>query len=199
MSAFTDSLSTVFVIAAVVVAFAILLALILEERPLRKTVETGDLSDTFAAPREVSSLSEITRELSRLVGRERVRAFLTETASSAGVDLNPTETWLLGRSEGTAVDPAAAEDARDPADRRRLRDALIGLRERGIVGLPPAPGEPLPLTAEGIEMRDRLQDARCRHLTRLVEDWEPEDPAVDRMIDRLAAELGRPEPSAIAS
>ena len=194
ISAFTDSLSTVFVIASIVVATAILLALILEEKPLRKTIESTDLSDSFAAPRETSSLSEITRELSRLVGRERVRDFLTETARDAEVDLNPTETWLLGRSEGPAIHPGAAEDVERHDDRRRLRDALIGLRERGLLEAAPEHGEALPLTAEGLEVRERLQQARCRRLTDLVADWEPQDPELDAVIERLASELGQAEP-----
>ncbi|MFN8150041.1 MAG: MDR family MFS transporter [Solirubrobacterales bacterium] len=194
ISSFTDSLSTVFLIAAIIVAVAIVLALILEERPLRKTVETSDLGDSFAVPRETSSLSEITRELSRLVGRERVRDFLAETARDAQVDLSPTETWLLGRSEGPAIHPGAAEEAEAHDDKRRLRDALIGLRERGLLESAPSHGDALPLTAEGLGVRDRLQEARCRRLTDLVSDWEPQDPELDAVIDRLARELGETEP-----
>ncbi len=66
VGSFTDSLSTVFLIAACVVAVAFLLAWRLEERPLRRTVETSDLGDAFAAPQDTDSLREITRELSRL-------------------------------------------------------------------------------------------------------------------------------------
>lgn len=199
INAFTVSLSDVFLIAAGVVAAAIVLALVLEERPLRKTVETTDLADSFAAPRSPSSLSEITRELSRLVGRERVRTFLTETARDAGLELSPAETWLLGRSQGDAIDPAAAERARDTEGRRRLRDGLEALRERGLLGPAAAAGEPLPLTAEGLAVRERLQEARMRRLNALVADWEPQDPELDRVIEQLARELGRAEPEAEAA
>jgi len=193
ITSFTDSLSTVFLIAAIIVAVAIVLALILEERPLRKTVETSDLADSFAAPRETTSLSEITRELVRLVDRERVREFLAETAREADADLTPAQTWILGRSEGPTIDPAEAEGARRPDDRRNLRDALIGLREKGLITAPAAHDGPLPLPTEGLAVRARLQEAR-RRLTELVADWEPEGPEVDQMIDRLARELGRSEP-----
>ncbi len=198
IAAFTASFSTVFLIAAAVVAVAIALALVLEERPLRTTVETTDLADSFAAPREVSSLGEITRELSRLVGRERVRDFLAATARDAGVELSPAETWLLARSEGDAIDPAAAQGAQDAEGQRRLLDGLAALRERGLLEPAPAAGGPLPLTAAGHAVRERLLDARMRQLNALVSDWEPQDPAVDEMITRLARELGRAEPEPAA-
>lgn len=198
IAAFTSSFSTVFLIAAAVVAVAIVLALVLEERPLRATVETTDLADSFAAPREVSSLGEITRELSRLVDRERVRGFLAATAAEAGTDLSPAETWLLARSGPAGVDPAAAREARSEEGRRRLGEALISLRERGLVEPGPEGGGELPLSAAGLAVRERLLQARRRRLTELVADWEPRDPELDAVIARLARELGRagPEPDA---
>jgi len=201
VAGFTSSFSTVFLIAAAVVAVAIVLALILEERPLRTTVETTDLADSFAAPREVSSLGEITRELSRLVDRGRVREFLTATAAEAGTDLDPAETWLLARSQAGGIDPAAPREARSEEGRRRLGAALVTLRERGLLGPPPeGDGALLPLTAEGAAVRERLLEARRRRLTELVADWEPRDPELDAVIVRLARELGEaesePEPDA---
>ena len=50
----------VFLIAAAVVAVAFLLARLLEERPLRKTVEESDVGEAFAAPQDTDSLREIT-------------------------------------------------------------------------------------------------------------------------------------------
>ncbi len=193
VAAFTASFSTVFLIAAAVVAVAIVLALVLEERPLRTTVETTDLADSFAAPRDPSSLSEITRELSRLVGRERVRDFLAATAADAGTDLSPAETWLLARSEPSGVDGDAAAEARSDEGRRRLGEALATLGQRGLVGPAAADGE-LPLTAAGLAVRERLQEARRRRLSALVADWEPRDPELDAVIARLARELGQAEP-----
>src|SRR5689334_21072454 len=73
--AFTDSLSTVFLVAAAVVLVAFLLSWLIEERPLRQTVETAGLGEAFATPKSDDSLQELTRELAQLVGRERTRAF----------------------------------------------------------------------------------------------------------------------------
>ena len=189
VAAFTDSLSTVFLIAAGVVATAFVLTWFLEERPLRKTVETSDLGDAFAAPRAATSIGEITRELSRLVGRERTRRFIGTVTARAGVDVTPAEAWLVGRSEDGEI-PAAALEGRTAQSTELLATAAGRLRERGLVE-----PEGLRLTATGRDVRARLVDARQEELAALVADWDPESPEVDAMIARLASELARGEPS----
>ncbi|HEY0317721.1 MAG TPA: MDR family MFS transporter [Solirubrobacterales bacterium] len=181
---FTDSISTVFVIAAAVVAVAFLLAWMLEERPLRRTIEDSGVGDAFAPPQDTDSLGEITRELSRMVGRERTRRFLQRVIEQADVELSPAEVWLLGRAVDGAIPQDALEAASDE-DRRRLWEGLERLRGRGLVEAV----EPSRLTPEGAAIRSRLLEARRRSLTELVADWEPEAPEVDSMIARLSEEL----------
>jgi len=189
VGAFSDSLSTVFVIAGCVVAVAFVLTLFLEERPLRKTVETSDLGDAFAAPQAATSLGEITRELSRLVGRERTRRFIGSVTERAGLDLTPTEAWLVGRSEGGEIPVAALEGSTAEAS-SLLAAGRDRLRERGLLA-----ADGLELTATGRTACARLIRARRERLAELVADWEPESPEVDAMIERLSRELGREEPS----
>ncbi len=189
VASFTDSLSSVFLIAGCVVAVAFVLTWFLEERPLRKTVETSDLGDAFAAPQQATSIGEITRELSRLVGRERTRRFIGSVTERAGIDVSPAEAWLIGRSENGEI-PAAALETRRPEDGERLAAARDALRERGLL----EPGG-LALTAAGRDVCARLVRARGERLTELVADWDSESPEVDAMIDRLCRELGRSEPS----
>jgi EmrB/QacA subfamily drug resistance transporter len=189
---FTNSISTVFLIAAGVVAVAFLLSWMLEERPLRKTIEGSDLGDAFAPPQDADSLGEITRELSRLVGRERTRRFIEGVIEEAEVELTPAEVWLLGRAADGAI-PIEALEAEDPGDRERLAAAIERLRERTMVE--GAAGSPARLTAAGERVRERLVAARQRSLTSLVADWEPEAPEVDAMIKRLCEELRRAEKS----
>ena len=191
---FTDSISTVFLIAAVVVAVAFALSWLLEERPLRKTIEDSGVGDAFAAPCDTDSIREITRELSRLVGRERTRRFIEGVSEEAGVGLGPAETWLLGRVRDGAIPPEALEvEAAD--DRERLAAALVRLGERGLVD---GAGEvPAALTPEGLVTRERLLSARENRLRTLVADWESESPELDAMIERLCGELEHePEPAA---
>jgi EmrB/QacA subfamily drug resistance transporter len=192
VNSFTDSISTVFLIAAGVGALAFLLAWFLEERPLRKTIEDSDLGDAFAAPQDTDSLREITRELSRLVGRERTRNFIEGVIEDAEVDLSPAEVWLLGRAvDGDIGDDALA--AEDPGDRARLAEAVERLRRRGMV----EGGAPVQLTGAGLAVRAQLLSARQRNLNALVADWEPESPELDAMIERLCEELSQCEPEAM--
>src|SRR4051812_22259293 len=69
--AFSDALSTVFLVAAAILTVAFLLSWLIEERPLRQSVDTGGVGEAFAAPSSGDSLRELTRELAHLVGRER--------------------------------------------------------------------------------------------------------------------------------
>jgi EmrB/QacA subfamily drug resistance transporter len=188
--AFTDSLSSVFLIAAVVVGVAFLLAWTLEERPLRKTIEDRGAGDAFAPPQEVDSLDEITRELSRLVGRDRTRRFIEGVIEEAEAELSPAEGWVLGRArDGTIT--ADALEARDPADAQLLRQSLAQLRTRGFVESSEPPAR---LTPSGLEIRRQLMSARERGLESLVADWKPEDPRLDAMIARLSEELAHSVP-----
>ena len=130
ISAFTDALQVVFLVATVVVAVAFVLSWFIEERPLRKTVETN-VGESLGAPVDTDSMSQLTRALSRHVGRERTLAFMAETVARAGVDLSPSASWALLRlgapdpltvAEAAAlphVDAGAAGGGRRRAVRRR--------------------------------------------------------------------------------
>ena len=110
ITAFTNALGTVFVVAAGVAAFAFLLSWILPERPLRESVTAGSgIGESFAVPKHTDSQAEIARALSVLVGRERRRQMVERLAERAGVDLSPGAAWLLVRlHDDPAADIAAA-------------------------------------------------------------------------------------------
>jgi hypothetical protein len=102
------------------------------------------------------------------------------------VAATPAEAWLLGRARDGRI-PGDALEGPDSETSERLAEGATGLRSRGFVD---SDGE-LRLTPSGADLRDRLIEARCRRLSSLVADWEPESPEVDVMIERLAEELGR--------
>jgi hypothetical protein len=185
--AFTDSISTVFLIAAAVVVVAFLLAWMLRELPLRQTIEETGVGDAFAPPQDTDSLQELTRELSRKVGRERTRRFIERVILDAGVELSPAEAWLLGRAVDGAV-PAEALQSGSEQDRRLLRQGFERLQGRGLIEPGPPPHA---LTPEGAAIRGRLVEARHRGLTELVADWEPEEPELDAIIVQLSDELAQ--------
>jgi EmrB/QacA subfamily drug resistance transporter len=191
--AFTDALSTVFLVAAAIVFVAFLLTWLIEERPLRQTVETAGVGEAFAQPTSGDSLSELTRELSRLVGRQRTRAFIERTVDAADLDLPAGAAWLLLRGEeGVPLGEPAALIAQRPDRAEWVPAQLEVLDARGLIG---ADGG---LTPDGHAIAQRLLHARHDCLTSLVADWQPgEDPLVNDAISRLARELAREEPAPV--
>ena len=189
-TAFTDALSTVFLVAAAIVVVAFLLSWLIEERPLRQTVETAGVGEAFASPTSGDSLTELTRELARLVGRRRTRAFIERTVDAAGVDLPPGAAWLLvqGKEGAPLRDPEAIAADR-PITADWVRERLDTLGARGLL----ADGA---LTAGGHAAAERLIGARRDCLGALVADWSPDqDPRVNEAVGRLAEELARDSPA----
>jgi hypothetical protein len=185
ITAFTDALHTVFLVATGVVLFAFLLTWMIPERPLRQTVESSaGVGESFAPPVDTDSLREVVRGLGRLVGRDRAREFLARASERAGVALSPAAAWLLLRA-GAADAPGDLDELRTlPHVQPETFDAAAAeLRDRGYLG----DGR---VTASGHTNRDRLVVARTECLRDLVADWEPyRDPELDPLLRRLAEEL----------
>jgi DNA-binding MarR family transcriptional regulator len=161
----------------------------LEERPLRKTVETAGVGEAFAVPREADAMHELLRELSVLVGRDSSRRFIERSAAEAGLDLTPMQCWLLDRiGQGRRVDPAYLAETRQ-LDEDVLAGALVTLRERDLVD-----GE-TDLTDDGRAMLERLLDGAHHELERLVDDWSPEErPELEPVLGRFSRELAAEPP-----
>jgi len=191
--AFTDALSTVFLVAAAIVFVAFVLSWLIEERPLRETVETAGVGEAFAHPTSGDSLQELTRELAVLVGRERVQRFIERTVDAAGVDLSPGEGWLLVQGEeGVSLHDPQAIAAGRPVDAGTIRELIGSLSARGLV----ADAE---LTEAGHATAERLLEAYCECLHSLIADWHPDgDPRVNDAVSRLAVALAEAPPVAAA-
>ncbi|MFL5840748.1 MAG: DHA2 family efflux MFS transporter permease subunit [Thermoleophilaceae bacterium] len=185
-TAFADALTPVFTVAAAVAVVAFALSWLIEERPLRRTVESPGFDDVFAPPRDSDSTVELARELSRTVGRARAREFVQKAAANANIDLTPPQVLVLSRvAHDYPLDVPAFSDITSEEAARRGAGVIAELRERGLVG-----GEPARLTTEGARMYDRVVDARCDALRTLVAGWQPDhNPEIDPIIRRLEAAL----------
>jgi EmrB/QacA subfamily drug resistance transporter len=199
IDAFTKALSTVFVVAAGVAAFAFLLSWALEQRPLRDTIAAGSgVGESFAMPREVNSLAEASRALTVALGREDRRRAVELLARRAGVDLSAAACWLLVRLH---EDPRGDIEALCRAFDIPVQvgwDALSELRGRGfVVEHPAADDQPLTrqVTSSGEKVVQQLVDTRKAALAELCQHWSPdENTDLSGMLTRLARELLREGP-----
>ena len=189
-AAFSDALSTVFLVAAAIVAVAFLLSWLIEERPLRQTVETGGVGEAFATPSSGDSLRELTGELARLLGRERMQAYIERTVAESGVGLPAGPAWLLVQAhEGVDLRDAEAIARDRPIDAAWVRDQIDLLDERGLLAAHQ-------LTEDGRTVAERLIDTGRESLAAFVADWSPgEDPRLNDAIARIARELTREAPA----
>ncbi len=207
LTAFTNALSTVFIVAACVAAVAFLLSWAIQQRPLRETItaSTG-LGESFAAPRPTDSLAEASRTMSVLIGREGRRALVARLCERAGVDLSPAAAWLVVRlAEVDDAHPASIPqlcadfDIPIDAGQRAVRE----LDERGLLRRDPAAGEDrgrvVGLTPAGAQIAGRLVDERRASLERVCAGWQPEDnEELAGLLTRLARELAPDEVAADA-
>jgi EmrB/QacA subfamily drug resistance transporter len=189
ISSFTDALNVVFLVATAVMVLAFVMAWFIREQPLRSTVETSaGLGESLGAPVDTDSLREITRGLTRLVGRERTLEFIENATRHAGVDLEPGAAWLLMHA-GSPDAPADLREirARPHVPAERFDAALASLQARDAID---ADGH---VTPAGHALRDQLVAARTDCLRGLIADWQPDEhPELDPLLHRLAEELAVP-------
>ena len=185
--AFTDSLNTVFLVAAGIAAIAFALSLFLDQLPLRDTVATAGVREAFATPTDARSLPELARELSALSRREGARRIIERAAARAGVDLDAGGCWLLARfARDPSTDPHALARDRD-LDAGALDAIVADLEQRGLVtrrdgGHAPTPAGRLTL--------DRLIATSQQRLNELAADWHPDRyPELAALIHALAREF----------
>jgi EmrB/QacA subfamily drug resistance transporter len=193
LTAFTNALSTVFVVAAAIAAAAFLLSWLLEQRPLRDSVaaSTG-IGESFAMPKDTDPLAEASRALTVLVGRDGRRQLVQRLAQRAGVELSPPACWLVVRLHDApdADIPALCRDFDLPAEIGE--GALSELQAGGMVAV--ADGHRT-VTPSGEAAAEKLIAERRASLARLCEGWAPEQHAdLAGLLTRLARELVR-EPS----
>jgi EmrB/QacA subfamily drug resistance transporter len=177
-AAFTASLNTVFLVAAVVCAAGFALVWLLPERPLRTTVATNaadpghEAGEAFARPSDDdSAVGQLHGALARLADRHVQRQHIARIVARAGETLSPLAAWLLVRIER---EPGQSPEAIARAQRiepERAREAVAELAGRGLLierdDTWPA------LTPTGCEVLARLVEARRTHLTELAADWNP--------------------------
>jgi len=179
--AFTSSLDTMFLFAAVVCGVGFVLTWLLPQRPLRATVaaaarDTGnEAGDAFARPLDEDAVAaHLYATLSSLADRDVQRAHIEQILARAGETLSPLAAWLLVQVEREpSVSPFELARGRG-IPTQRAQAALEELRRRGLVTIPRAESDKhSELTSTGCQVLDRLVAARRAHLDELAEEWDP--------------------------
>jgi EmrB/QacA subfamily drug resistance transporter len=185
IQAFTASLNTVFLVAAAIGLLAFALTWLIRELPLRETVGTAGVGESFAVPRSGDSLDEISRGLGALVRRDTAKQLIEQIAARAEVDLPAAQVWMLAKvRDDPAVRPGELA-ARHSIEPPLLDDALARLVAGGLVDEPAGPAGAHAPTPAGRAILERLVAARRARLCEYLEGWSPEQH------DELAALLSR--------
>ena len=196
VAAVMAALRPVFVAAAGISALGFALTWLLREIPLREGEAAEGLGESFAMPRDATSLEELQRIVTLLVARENRWRVYADLAQRAAIDLPAPELWMLARLGEREPMTLASLSAELKVPEQALQAPLRALCERGIAEQR-ANGE-LHLTAAGIDMRDRALAARRKGLADMLERWKPEQhpdvlALIDRMAQALTSDLPAPE------
>ena len=192
-----NALAPVFLAAGGVTAVGFALSWLLQEKPLRETAATSTgLDDSLAAPRSPDSLAEIERALARATGLELRRRFATRIAERADMGLSGAATWALVRIDEHGVLTARAMAEEDGVEAERIAATVDELRRNGLIA---GEGGTADLTPDGRTLAVRAVAARRELLLEVLADESASrDPAVDRLLRRLARELaGEPPPHGV--
>jgi EmrB/QacA subfamily drug resistance transporter len=193
IAAVMAALRPVFVAAACVSALGFALTFLLREHPLREGAPVEGLvgeglAESFAMPRDATSLEELERIVTLLIAREnRWRAY-ADLARRAAIDLPAPELWMLARLGEREPMTLKSLSAELKIPEQELAGPIDELRKRGIVTT--SASASLQLTAAGVEMRDRAVAARRKGLADMLTRWHPEQhPDVVALIERMAQAL----------
>jgi EmrB/QacA subfamily drug resistance transporter len=184
VAAYAAAIRPMFLIAAAIAAVGFVVTWLLQERPLRETVADQGIRDSFATPRETTSMAELETRLSMLADKQQRHRVYDHLSAKAGLDLTAPEAWLLLRlHDGGGATPGLPDLQLDPL--------LDGLRARSLVTPDSAQ-----LTTAGQAAAEGLIQARCAAVHEVLEDWSPDEhPEVLQLIDRFARSLGASPPA----
>jgi EmrB/QacA subfamily drug resistance transporter len=188
ITAVMAALRPVFLAAAGVSALGFALTFLLREHPLREGAPAEGVGESFAMPRDATSLEELERIIALLVARENRWRLYADLARRAAIELPAPELWMLARLGERAPMTLTSLGAELKIPEPQLASPLRALCERGIAEKN-ANGE-LELTSTGVAMRDRIVAARRKGLADMLARWRPDEhPDVLALIERMAQAL----------
>ena len=194
ITAVMTALQPVFLAAAGISALGFALTWLLREHPLREGAPAEGMGESFAMPRDATSLEELERIIALLVARENRWRVYADLARRAAIELPAPELWMLARLGEREPMTLSSLSAELEIPEQQLALPLDALCERGIADKK-ANGK-LELTPAGAAMRDRIVAARRKGLADMLARWRPQEhPDVLALIERMAQALTRDLPA----
>jgi EmrB/QacA subfamily drug resistance transporter len=185
IEAYASALHPLFLIASAVAVLGFVLTWFLPEQPLRETVADQGIGDSFAAPRDATSLEELETRLSTLARKQNRHRVYDHLSSRAGVVVSAPAAWLLLR-----IEDGSLETHRPALPEEEIARALEELRHGSLV-------EPdgVHLTPDGESAAAKIAEARRAEVEEILRDWQlDEQPEVRQLIERFARSLGTAPP-----
>lgn len=189
LHAYTDAIHPIFSFAAVIAAVGFVLCWFLKEVPLRGAHRAETMGDSFAIPRDATSLEELESIVLRLERPENQWAAYRRVADRMGLPLAPDEIWLLVHLCRAArpLESAAIAD-RFAVPVARVDDIARRLAGHDMARL--EPGHRLRASASGQQVFDRMAAEYRNRLSEVIERWSPEEHAeVRQMLNRLSRSM----------
>ena len=176
LDAFTSALHPVFLLAAVLAAFAFVLTWFLKEEPLRGPARAETVGESFATPRDATSIEELELILTRIEQRDNRWSLIQRMAQLLTVPLDPDEIWLLVQLCRKGSAPWTAElGLRLGIPQTRIDAIAARMAAKQLVMRMPD-GSLIVTNAGHQEFESMVASYRSR-LTHFLERWSPEDHA----------------------
>lgn len=168
---YATSCARVFLIASPIALVAFLLSLFLREVPLRTATKTTDLGESSGLPTFRTSLAEIERFVTKLSSRQNIWERYGRAIERADVDISVPQAYGLFRlyHAGPITDEEICKRLKTPIEEIRPRvDRLVAAGtarrdEDGVISLTPA----------GLDIVDKLSEARLQLLEEQLQGWDP--------------------------
>lgn len=189
LAAYTDAIHPIFLFAAVIAAIGFVLCWFLEEVPLRGADRTETVGESFAIPRDATSLEELESIVLRLERPENQWAAYRRVADRMGLPLAPDEIWLLVHlcRAGRPLAPDAIA-GRFAVPEARVEDIARRLAGHGMARC--QSDSMLSASAAGQQVFDRMSAEYRAKLSRLIDRWSPDEHAeVRQMLNRLSRSM----------
>ncbi|MEO6799436.1 MAG: MDR family MFS transporter [Rhodanobacter sp.] len=189
LHAFTGALHPVFLWAAIIAAAGFVLTWFLKEIPLRDATGADTVAESFAMPRDATSLEELQQILARMSSHGHLWKTCQRISARLDVKLQPDEIWLLiqlcrqdrsPRLESLATDFSIPHQTLVTVAERRLQQALATRTANGD----------LVATATGRQTFEHIVEGFRQRLAPFVERWSTQDHSeVRTLLESFARDL----------